>query len=220
MHPPHVSRPFGPTLPWLGKLISFAAALACSSSLENTSSGPDTVPSPTANAPASGGSGSAGTVAGGGSALVTAPTPATEGQSTAPITPPVAPVTPASTDTASVGDVCAALGSDDACASCVCGACKSELDVCADTPGCAEILACVRENGCSGIDCYCGDALLTACVRGNGNGPCKAVVLAAPGGKEPSLADPSAGPASDAAVGVADCADDRDTCGNTCDIGG
>jgi hypothetical protein len=126
---------------------------------------------------------------------------------------------PASVDAASIGAACAAVDTSDACGACVCEECREPLDTCANTPGCPEILACVRENGCSGTDCFCGDAALPRCFAGNGNGPCKDVVLAAPGGKEPSLNDPSGGPASDAALDVGDCADDDDTCADVCDVG-
>jgi hypothetical protein len=127
--------------------------------------------------------------------------------------------TPASVDGANVGTACAELGTSDACGACVCTECGSELDTCANTPGCAEILACVRENACSGSDCYCGDASLARCFNGGGDGPCKDAVLAAPGGREPTLEDPSGGPASDAALEVGDCADDDDRCADVCDVG-
>ena len=82
-----------------------------------------------------------------------------------------------------------------------------------------DILACVRDNGCSGTDCFCGDAALPSCFSGGGNGPCKNVVLAAPGGREPTLDNPSGGPASDAALEVGECADDDDGCADVCDVG-
>lgn len=127
--------------------------------------------------------------------------------------------TPASVDGANVGAACEELGTSDACGVCVCSECGAELDTCANTPGCPEILACVRENGCSGTDCFCGDAALTRCFNGGGDGPCKDVVLAAPGGREPTLSDPSGGPASDAALEVGECADDDDRCADVCDVG-
>jgi hypothetical protein len=127
--------------------------------------------------------------------------------------------TPASVDGANVGAACAELGTSDACGACVCSECGSELDTCANTPGCPDILACVRENGCSGTDCFCGDAALPRCFNGGGDGPCKDVVLAAPGGREPTLNDPSGGPASDAALEVGECADDDDRCADVCDVG-
>jgi hypothetical protein len=226
MHRSHVSQsPFGPTLPYLVALVTLAAGVACSSTLEYPRPEPASDPGPATPvnaAPSTGGTGSTGGPGGtAGQVPVTQPTPPNEGTNPAPITAPGAGgTTPASADAASVADVCEALGSDDDCAACVCGACASELQDCAGTPGCAEILGCVRDNGCDGSDCYCGDVRLTECLRGEGNGPCKAAVLAAPGGKELTIADPSGGPASDAALSVGTCADRDVSCGDVCDIGG
>lgn len=125
---------------------------------------------------------------------------------------------PAAVDGTAAVDACSALGSVDACGGCVCSECRSELDACLGVPGCAEILACVSESGCAGRECYCGDASLTECVRGEANGPCQEVVLAAPGGKAPSISDPSGGPASDAALNVSDCAGEDDTCRDVCSL--
>jgi hypothetical protein len=136
-----------------------------------------------------------------------------------PLNPPGEDTTPASSEGSAFSDACAVQSGSDACATCVCNECASELADCSGTPGCAEILACVRENGCSGSDCYCGDARLTECFRGEGNGPCRDVVLAAPGGREPTVSDPSGGPASDAALEVADCADADNRCADVCDLG-
>jgi len=121
---------------------------------------------------------------------------------------------PVAAEVSPVEDTCAAL--DDVCAACLCSECGDELEVCAGTPGCPEILACVRENGCSGDDCYCGTASLPACLAGAGNGPCKNILLAAPGGREPTFDNPSGGPASDAALSIADCAEEDDQCTNAC----
>jgi len=136
-----------------------------------------------------------------------------------PSTPSEGNTTPAAVDADNVSAACAQLGTNDACGACVCEECGSELDACANTPGCPEILACVRENGCSGTDCFCGDASLPRCFAGDSDGPCKAVVLAAPGGKEPTINDPSGGPASDAALAVGECAEDDDRCSDVCDVG-
>jgi hypothetical protein len=114
---------------------------------------------------------------------------------------------------------CDALGAVDACGACVCSACATELEACLGVPGCAEILICVRESGCAGRACYCGEASLAECIRGEADGPCKDIVLAAPGGKAPSLEDGSGGPASDAALGVSDCAEEEDVCGAECGAG-
>jgi hypothetical protein len=223
MHRSHVSsHRSGSILPSFVALVTLSTGMACSSYLENTAPTPDTDPvsTPSTN-PMLGSAGATGRAGSGSVPLVTEPTPPTEGGEPTPIAPPAGGGGNPSTGAAAVRDVCSALGAEDACGSCVCSACTSPLEDCADTPGCAEILACVRESGCSGNECYCGDAGLTECVLGGGgNGPCKAAVLAAPGGREPSLADPSGGPATDAALGVADCADDNDACGDVCDIEG
>jgi hypothetical protein len=77
---------------------------------------------------------------------------------------------------------------------------------CTSTLGCLEILACARNSGCNGFDCYCGTADPLECATTNlANGPCLAVMLAAPGSHPPSLIDPNAGPASEAALEVAGC---------------
>jgi hypothetical protein len=213
-------------VPASGIGLLLAAMVSCSSYLEDASSPPDTASDttpqtvrPPANPPSSpalpgmGGTGALPPVA--------APPSSSEGQGAAPLLPPASGGTlPTSTSATLVGDVCSALGSDDACGNCVCGACASELEICAETPGCAEILTCVRESGCAGSECYCGDERLTQCAAGGGNGPCKAAVLAAPGGKEPTLLNPSGGPASDAALAIANCAEEDNSCADVCDVDG
>jgi hypothetical protein len=109
-----------------------------------------------------------------------------------------------------------AVAGDSECLSCVCVKCAAALDTCATTPGCREIMECVATSGCIGAECYCGDAGSATCLAGRGNGPCKDVVLAAPGGREPDTRNRSAGPASDAANAVGSCASDEDTCGSLC----
>lgn len=201
-------------------LLAVAAALACGGSEVDGGEPADPTPS--------GGSGSSPTPSANPTPSAGAPSsnagqPATSPPSSNPN--PASPAsnesntTPASVDGANVGAACAELGTSDACGACVCSQCGSELDTCASTPGCAAILACVRENGCSGTDCYCGDASLARCFNGGGDGPCKDAVLAAPGGREPTLEDPSGGPASDAALDVGECADDDDSCADVCDVG-
>jgi hypothetical protein len=223
MHPSNVSRyRFRSTLPLLAALAGLASAAACgapagsSPSEEPPAESPR--PAPVNPVPSSGGTG--------GTGATSEPAPVSQGGSSSeamtptPLEPPGnGNTTPASIDSSAVGDACAALSGSDECATCVCSECASELDACAGTPGCAEILACVRENDCSGSDCYCGDVRLTECFRGEANGPCKDVVLAAPGGREPTVANPSGGPASDAALDVADCADSDNRCADVCNIG-
>jgi hypothetical protein len=111
---------------------------------------------------------------------------------------------------------CYAVAGDGPCEICVCESCVQQLDDCAGTPGCPEILACVLNSGCTGLDCYCGDDPLPACLSGQGNGPCRSAVLEAPGGREPDAINPSGGPASDAALAVSACSTDMDTCGDVC----
>lgn len=202
------------------RVIWLASAVACAGA-----SGEDSSPAPP---PAPAASGAVASGAGGGS-------PSRPEQSSSPDAPaspvsaesspasPNTPIDPSSTDPAPVAqgsgvDACSVLGDADACGACVCSECRSELDACLAVPGCAEILACVRESGCTGRDCYCGDASLTECVRGEANGPCQEAVLAAPGGRAPSVTDPSGGPASDAALSVSDCADEGDTCQDVCSL--
>lgn len=202
-------RLFNP-LPLL-RVVSVAAAMACGSTVEQAEPNPSPTPaSPTPSNAGSGGTGSAAPARD--PATMTSMTPL-------PVTPPrEGNTTPVASDASTAGKACEALGTSDACAACVCGACSSELDACAGTVGCAEILTCVRENGCSGSDCYCGDARLSECFEGGGDGPCKDAVLAAPGSREPTLQHPSAGPATDAALEVADCADEEERCADVCDL--
>jgi hypothetical protein len=99
-----------------------------------------------------------------------------------------------------------ACESGDACGDCLCSDCASEVAVCTETAGCFEIVACARINGCTGLDCYCGSALPIACATsGQANGPCLDAALAAPLSRLPTLANPSAGPAADAALEIANC---------------
>jgi hypothetical protein len=103
----------------------------------------------------------------------------------------------------------------DACGRCLREECTAPLLTCAATPGCGEILDCARFNGCRGLECYCGNVgLVTCALTGQGDGPCLAVALNAPGAHEPTLVEPNAGPASEAALVVADCRDQ--TCSAPC----
>lgn len=111
---------------------------------------------------------------------------------------------------------CVVCAAEDACGGCLCENCATELQACDRTPGCDEIAACVQAAGCQGIDCYCGTDNPALCAAGGGNGPCKDVILGAPGGKAPTLTQPSAGPASDAVTNVATCMQNQSTCGALC----
>jgi hypothetical protein len=104
------------------------------------------------------------------------------------------------------------------CDRCLCSDCTEQLQHCAATPGCAEILVCTRQSGCSGSDCYCGDFGAVACVQGQANGPCKSVILDAPGGHVPTLVNPSGGPASDAAVAISTCTQAGHPCASDCTL--
>ena len=201
--------------------LSFVACLGliagCGSAVEDASSEP-TAPAPMPNANA--GAGPSSTP----SASAPPPAPASPGPTPGPApTSPEAPAVdpegaPVGAEGVAAVDACQALGTTDACGACVCSECQSELDACLRVPGCAEILACVRESGCSGRECYCGEASLAECVRDAADGPCKDAVLAAPGGKAPTLEDSSGGPASDASLRVSDCAESDEVCGDVCGL--
>jgi hypothetical protein len=113
-------------------------------------------------------------------------------------------------------NACEAIVSELSCERCVCERCQDSFQKCVDTPGCPEILQCALEAGCTGTDCFCGDASVTNCLNGQGNGPCKNVFLAAPDGREPTLTRPSGGPAADAANAIASCAERADDCSSLC----
>lgn len=111
---------------------------------------------------------------------------------------------------------CLACAAGDACASCACQSCAAEIHDCEDTPGCLDIAACAKSASCLGVECYCGTDTASVCAAGGGNGPCKATILGAPGGKPPTLVEPSAGPASDAVAALATCMQDTTSCGAVC----
>src|SRR5690349_15985063 len=99
---------------------------------------------------------------------------------------------------------CHACATDD-CGHCVCSECATAAEECERRQGCAAIAACVLEAGCEGAACFCGSASALRCLAGEANGPCKDVILSAPGGRSPTLDDPSGGPAADAAVALGAC---------------
>jgi len=78
-------------------------------------------------------------------------------------------------------------------------ACGSSFDSCMATPGCNEVLACAARTACIGVACYCSDA------RCEVDGPCRAVIEAAPGARRPDASNPSPGPAAEAAGRVGAC---------------
>lgn len=106
------------------------------------------------------------------------------------------------------GDPCS---SGDACAACLCEKCPEPVSACKSTPGCQAIAECVASHRCQGSDCYCGSAPLLGCANGQANGPCRDIILSAPGARKPTLSDQSAGPAADAAIAVATCGAQTDT---------
>jgi hypothetical protein len=105
----------------------------------------------------------------------------------------------------------------DRCGECLCSACPDEIARCAATPGCAEILACARVNACFGFECFCGSVNLLSCVSsGEGNGACRDISLEAPGSHPPTVLNPNAGPASEAALNVANCQAQTGQCDGSC----
>ena len=204
----------------------FAATIACSS---HTDAGPnDLAPvssggssgAPVAVSPTAGGggmtaSGASGGVAGGASPTQSAGNSATgggSGQSSGGGATQCRDDPPAAEWDAN----CLACANGEACAVCLCTNCAQAIRDCEATEGCKEIAVCVQSSGCQGVDCYCGTDTLPMCTSGGGNGPCKDVILGAPGGKPPTLADLSGGPASDAVGQVALCMQDQSKCGATC----
>jgi hypothetical protein len=104
----------------------------------------------------------------------------------------------------------------DSCEQCLCSSCTEPLQACAATEGCPELAVCIRDNHCRGIACYCGTFDAITCANGEANGPCKAAILDAPGGRMPTLISPSAGPASDAAVAISLCEQSGQPCAQAC----
>jgi hypothetical protein len=171
----------------------------------NAAAGNSALPAGTAGAPgANSAGGAAGSASGGASG--NAPAPGGAGGAQCQSDPPEAEWE---------GNCVACSGGGD-CAQCACMKCAVVLRTCETTPGCSDIAACVRASACAGTACYCGTSSLLECANGGGNGPCKAAMLAAPGGKPPTAADPSAGPASDALVAVNQCMQDPNGCGSSC----
>jgi hypothetical protein len=123
----------------------------------------------------------------------------------------------ASGSSATFEESCLACAAND-CERCLCTDCTAPVERCAETSGCPAILACIREQQCTGLDCYCGSYDPITCVMGQSNGPCKSVILEAPDSREPTIASPSAGPASDAALAIADCAQPNKPCAGVCPL--
>jgi hypothetical protein len=113
-----------------------------------------------------------------------------------------------SADSAGSGDVCS---NSDACTACLCRQCPTQVKTCESTSGCQAIAECVATSKCTGLDCYCGTADTLSCAAGTANGPCRDVILSAPGGRKPTVTNQSAGPAADAATAVGNCGSKADT---------
>jgi hypothetical protein len=105
----------------------------------------------------------------------------------------------------------------DACDDCLADVCPADIERCDDTEGCQAIVACARRSDCELDACYCGTFNQLLCsTTGQANGPCREVMLAAPGAHPPSFADPNAGPASVAARAVGACRLESDECRAVC----
>ena len=91
-----------------------------------------------------------------------------------------------------------------------------QAERCEQTAGCAEIAACGLETGCIGAACLCGPVDPLRCLSGDASGPCLDVIVGAPLGRMPTLDNPSAGPASDAAVALSACAEPPGSCADEC----
>lgn len=105
-----------------------------------------------------------------------------------------------------------------ACNNCLSNECPDAIESCNTTPGCEAISVCARSTGCLGDACYCGAVNPLLCATtGQGDGPCRDVILAAPEAHEPTPVDPTSGPASEAARLVGNCrlasVGCRDVCG-------
>lgn len=98
------------------------------------------------------------------------------------------------------------VAGDGACSNCLSNECPDAIEACNATPGCAAISACARSTGCLEDACYCGTVNTLLCgTTGQGDGPCRDVILAAPESHEPTPAAPNGGPASEAAQIVGRC---------------
>jgi hypothetical protein len=121
------------------------------------------------------------------------PSPTPSPSQTAPAPAPTAPqgISPAA--------IAAASQAAGMVAEQVRAACGSTFDRCNETPGCSDILTCAARNTCAGSACYCADERCTS------PGPCRTTIDGAPGARSADSANPSLGPASDAATAVGRC---------------
>lgn len=85
----------------------------------------------------------------------------------------------------------ALLPENDACAQCSCLNCRSQSVTCYGSADatlnarCEAMVACGRDEGCAGPECYCGTASDFVCLFGGANGPCIPEVVAAAGIDDP-----------------------------------
>jgi hypothetical protein len=95
---------------------------------------------------------------------------------------------------------------DEGCNYCLANECPDAIESCHATPGCEAISACARSTGCLEDACYCGTVNTLLCATtGQGDGPCRDVILAAPASHEPTPVAPNGGPAADAAQLLGNC---------------
>ncbi|HTV24541.1 MAG TPA: hypothetical protein VMG12_37880 [Polyangiaceae bacterium] len=107
---------------------------------------------------------------------------------------------------------------NEACDDCLANVCPQIIERCDDTAGCDAIVACARASGCDQDACYCGEVNAFLCTTtGQANGPCRDIMLAAPGAHAPNLVEPNAGPASVAASDVGTCRVQSDECRAVCE---
>jgi cysteine-rich repeat protein len=119
----------------------------------------------------------------------------------------------------------ALLPQNNACGQCNCSSCRNQTVACygsssaAANMRCAALVACAREHGCTGNDCYCGTADDFLCLFGFGNGPCKSEVEAAAQSQDP-LTISTLSTDTNSALGRANalgaCA--RTSCVDPCDL--
>jgi hypothetical protein len=102
--------------------------------------------------------------------------------------------------TCKVESVCGTPAND--CYACECRDCAWFMNACINGPGvatrgpaagkskaklCGDLVQCVQASGCVGAQCLCGTTDFCKCMHGEGNGPCKAQVIAAAETTDPFL---------------------------------
>lgn len=90
----------------------------------------------------------------------------------------------------------------DACEECTCDSCSDAMSACDNLEGtategpaagspkaelCQAVVACGRDAGCRGSDCFCGAGVdLVVCLTGGAEGPCKEPIFAAAETQDPA----------------------------------